>query len=409
MESLREPARDVPVIGRPDVLVVGGGAAGIAAAIAAARRGASTWLIEQSSALGGLATVGLINLLLTLDDGNGTQVVAGLCQEFVDRMDAMGEARFPAQEQWNREDAAAVDEWRRWGLIWGAPESVRYSVAFDPDAFVDVSIEALIAADVRVRFHTWFAGVAMDDGSIAAVFVESKNGREAIVPAVVVDATGDGDVVARAGAPSERQSIPPHLWFRVGGADDDAPPGFWFRTTGRGRALVPWGPSPNRVDACDADDLSRALLECRASAREAFLALRQQPGFEHAWLDDYAHLLGVTESRRLVGDHVLAKEEADVRFPDAIAQTGHWTRRDVVFDIPYRCLTAPGYRNLLAVGRCISTTRYVHQATKEIPAAMATGEAAGVAALVAARDAADVHAIDIPALRTDLKASGVIC
>ncbi len=136
--------------------------------------------------------------------------------------------------------------------------------------------------------------------------------------------------------------------------------------------------------------------------------LRAQPGFESAWLDDYAHLLGITESRRLIGDHVLAKEEGDVRFPDAIAQTGHWTRRSIVFDVPYRCLTAPGFTNLLATGRCISTTRYVHQATKEIPAAMATGEAAGAAATMAARDATDVHAVDVQALRGDLQASGAI-
>src|SRR6476620_9590322 len=108
MDSFSERPRDVPIIGRPDVLVVGGGAAGIAAAVAAARRGATTWLIEQSSALGGLATVGLINLLLTLDDGNGTQVVAGLCQEFVERLDAVGEARYPPPDQWNREDPAVV-------------------------------------------------------------------------------------------------------------------------------------------------------------------------------------------------------------------------------------------------------------------------------------------------------------
>ncbi len=75
--------------------------------------------------------------------------------------------------------------------------------------------------------------------------------------------------------------------------------------------------------------------------------------------------------RVLGGDHVLAKEDAGVRFPDTIARTGHWTRRDVVFEIPYRCLTTPAAANLLVAGRCISTTRYVHQATKEIPAAMA--------------------------------------
>ena len=78
--------RELPVIGQPDVLVVGAGSAGIAAALAAARRGAETWLLERSGFLGGLATVGLINLLLTMDDGGGTAVVSGLCQEFVDRV-----------------------------------------------------------------------------------------------------------------------------------------------------------------------------------------------------------------------------------------------------------------------------------------------------------------------------------
>src|SRR5450755_805883 len=182
METWREPARDVPVIGRPDVLVVGAGSAGVAAAVAAARNGADTWLIERSSSIGGLATVGLINLLLTLDDGAGHQVVAGLCQEFVDRLAALGRARFPPRDQWGSEDAELVARWRRFGLVWGAPESVRYSVAFDPDAFVDVALAALREAGARLRMHTWFAGVDVIDGTIAAVFVESKKGREAIVP-----------------------------------------------------------------------------------------------------------------------------------------------------------------------------------------------------------------------------------
>src|SRR5947207_25297 len=144
MTTWREPARDLHVIGEPDVLVVGAGSAGVAAALAAARRGAETWLVEATSFVGGLATLGLINLLLTLDDGDGHQVVAGLCQEFVDRLDARGAARFPASGEWNREDAGAVEQWRRWGLIWGAPpEAVRYSVAFDPEQFVEVSYRAL--------------------------------------------------------------------------------------------------------------------------------------------------------------------------------------------------------------------------------------------------------------------------
>ncbi len=413
MDHVEEPARRLPVIGRPDVLVVGAGSAGVAAAVAAARRGADTWLLEATGFVGGLATFGLINLLLTLDDGDGTQVVAGLCQETVDRLEQRGEARYPPAVEWNVEDPEVVDRWRRWGLIWGAPpEAVRYSVAFDPEAFADVSLELAEEAGVRLRLHTWFAGVLTRDGRIDAVLVESKAGREAICPEVVVDATGDGDVFVAAGADHERIDIPPHLWFRVGGVDEDEAmrsPGLWFRTTGRGRVLVPWGPHPDRVDPCDPDALTRAILACRRAGRQVFEGLRAgAPGFGDAWLDDHARLLGITESRRLVGDHVLAKEEGDVRFPDSVAQTGHWTKRKVVYDIPYRCLTTAAAANLLVAGRCISTTRYVHQATKEIPAAMATGEAAGAAAAHAARGDADVRSVDVDAVRRDLRAAGAI-
>lgn len=405
MDAVEEPARRVPVIGRPDVLVVGGGSAGIAAAVSAARRGAETWLLEGSGTVGGLATFGLINLLLTLDDGAGTQVVAGLCQETVDRLGPA--AVHPPRSDWNREDPALVAHWRRWGLIWGAPESVRYSVAFDPEAFVDVAYDMLRAAGVRLRLHTWFASLSMEGDRVSAVFVESKRGREAIVPGVVIDATGDGDVFVAAGAPHETVEIPPYLWFRVGGVVGD-PDAFAFKTTAPGRYLVPWGPHADRVDATDPDSMTAGTLACRDAARAELERLRRDvPGFEHAWLDDYARTLGITESRRLIGDHVIAREDGDVRFPDSVAQTGHWTRRGVVFDVPLRSLTTSTASNLIVAGRCISTTRYVHQATKEIPAAMATGEAAGAAAARAATDG-NVRTLDIAALRADLAASGAI-
>lgn len=404
MDVVHEPGRDVPVIGRPDVLVVGGGSAGVAAAVAAARRGADTWLVEGSGTVGGLATFGLINLLLTLDDGAGTQVVAGLCQEMIDRLGPG--AVHPPPADWNREDPEAVARWRRWGLIWGAPESVRYSVAFDPESFVDVAYDLLRASGARLRLHTWFASVAMDGDRVSAVFVESKRGREAIVPKVVVDATGDGDVLVAAGAPFESVEIPPYLWFRVGGVTGE-PDAFAFRTTAPGRYLVAWGPHAERVDPIDPDAMTVATYACRDAARAELDRLRRDvPGFEDAWLDDYARTLGITESRRLVGDHVLAKEEADVRLADAVARTGHWTRRDVVFDIPLRAMTTSTATNLVVAGRCISTTRYVHQATKEIPAAMATGEAAGAAAARAVNG--DVRGVDITALRADLSAAGAI-
>jgi hypothetical protein len=241
---------------------------------------------------------------------------------------------------------------------------------------------------------------------VAAVLVESKRGREAIVPRVVVDATGDGDVLVAAGAQFEQVEIPPYLWFRVGGVRGE-PEAFAFRTTAPGRYLVPWGPHPDRVDPVDPDRMTEATFACRDAARAELARLRREvPGFEDAWLDDYARTLGITESRRLVGDVVLTKEDADVRREDAVARTGHWTRRGVVFDVPLAAMTTASASNLLVAGRCISTTRYVHQATKEIPAAMATGEAAGAAAARASDG--DVRSVDVAALRADLSAAGAL-
>jgi hypothetical protein len=420
-----EPARDLPVVARPDVLVVGAGSAGIAAALASARRGADTFLIEGQGTVGGLATFGLVNLLLTLDDGEGHQVVAGLCQEVVDALDAVGAARHPDPHEWGSEDPATVDRWRRWGLIWGAPpEVVRYSVAFEPEAFVDVAHRLLDAAGVRLRLHTLCATAqTVREGGgrdrIEAVMIESKAGREVIVPSVVVDTTGDGDVFTRAGAPGEAVTVYPYQWFRMGGVtgldreDEPFVGGLYFRTTDAGRVLVPWGGpgfAAERVDPVDPDDVTRAVLECRRAVMAEVARLRREAaGFADAWLDDVARTLGITESRRLLGDYVLEKDDADRRFADAIAQTGHWTKRGVTYDIPYRCLTTPVLTNLLTAGRCISASRYVHQATKEIPAAMATGEAAGAAASAAALGTGGrVHDIDVQALRRDLAAGGAM-
>ena len=139
---------------RPHVLVVGAGSAGVAAAVAAARTAEPTpCSLRQADTSAGRDS-GLINLLLTLDDGAGTQVVAGLCQEVVDRLESSGNARSPRMETWGSEAPELVASWRSWGLIWGAPpEAVRYSVAFDPEAFVDICYDLLEEAGAQLRCH----------------------------------------------------------------------------------------------------------------------------------------------------------------------------------------------------------------------------------------------------------------
>ena len=163
-----EPARRTRVATRTQVLVVGGGSAGAAAAIAAARHGADTMLVERYGSLGGLATGGLIALLLTLDDGNGRQVIAGLCQELVDRITRRGGAMAPPASQWGSPDATLVETYRRWGLVWGSgPHRVRYSVAYDPEE-MRFALNEMVAVDCpRLRGHLIpFGGRGVHDAQV---------------------------------------------------------------------------------------------------------------------------------------------------------------------------------------------------------------------------------------------------
>jgi glycine/D-amino acid oxidase-like deaminating enzyme len=416
--SIRLPTDTVPVVARPDVLVVGGGSAGIAAAVAAARNGADTLLVERFSYTGGLATGGMIILLLTMDDGRGNQVIGGVCQEIVDRMAARGGAYYPPRKQWNDPDPRLVEHARRWGLVWGsAPHRVRYSVAFEPQAFIFAADEMLSDAGVKVLYQTWACEPVLEDGRIDAVIVQNKAGRQAIAPRVVIDTTGDGDIFAAAGEQFESEHVHPWLWFEMSGVKDveaalESGKGLFFRTTGSGRVLVPWGGEGRvrrKIDATDPIEVSESLVECRQMIAEEATRLRASvPGFEEAHISLMADQLGITESRRLLGRKVLTRSDLDREFDDSIARTGHWTKYDCVYNIPYGCLQPRGVDNLLVAGRCISVDHRTHHATKEIPACMATGQAAGTAGAIAASERMCASDVDVVTLRKRLLEQGAI-
>ncbi len=419
MATIHEPGRDLPVFSQVDVLVVGGGSAGVAAAVAAGRAGARVALVERYGSLGGLATGGLIVLLLTLDDGRGRQVIGGLCQETTDRMKAAGGAFHPPREHWAALDPDLVEVYYRWGLVWGGSgreRVVRYSVAYDPDVMRQVFNEVVLESSADLIFHMWGAAALVEGDRLRGVAFESKAGRQAILADVVIDATGDGDVFASAGCAFELEKIHPWLWFRMGGVEDvdaalDAG-GWFFRTPSPGQVLLPWGSMARidrRIDATDPRDLSYAEIECRRMVMEEFERLRTTvPGMSRAHVCNIATQLGITESRRLVGRHVLLRDEMNQPFDDAIAITGHWTRYGVIYAIPYRSLQSVEFRNLLAVGRCISVDHRTHNATKEIPACMATGEAAGIAATLALEQGGDVGKVDVSRLQRALADAGAL-
>ena len=215
------PESKLPVVARPDVLVVGGGSAGLSAAVAAARNGADVLLLERFSYLGGLATGGLIILLLTMDDGAGKQAIGGLCQEIVDRMEKRKAVYYPPANEWNNPDSKLVQHYNRWGLVWGGgPHRVRYSVAFEPHEFIFAADQMLQEAGVRTLYQTWACEPIVEDGSIRAVIIQNKAGRQAIEPKVVVDASGDGDIFAAAGEPYELERVHPWLWFLMSNVKD---------------------------------------------------------------------------------------------------------------------------------------------------------------------------------------------
>ena len=397
---------------------MGGGSAGLAAAVAAARNGADVVLLERFSYVGGLATGGLIILLLTMDDGAGRQAVGGLCQEIVERMERRNAVHYPPREQWNNPDPKLVEHYARWGLVWGAgPHRVRYSVAFEPHEFIFAADQMLGEAGVHLLYQTWACEPVLEDGRIKAVVVQNKAGRQAIAADVVIDATGDGDIFAAAGEPYERERVHPWLWFLMSGVKDieksfETGQGFYFQTPGTGRALVPWGGEAHvnrKIDATDPREVSEALVECRQMVMEEAARLkRSAPGFEDAHISMVADQLGITESRRLQGTYVMVRDDLDRPFDDVIARTGHWTKYACAYNVPYRSLLPRGVSNLLVAGRCISVDHRVHHATKEIPPCMATGQAAGTAAALAAAARVTVQELDVTAVQQRLREQGAI-
>jgi hypothetical protein len=416
-QFITEPERPTRVVAETDVLVVGGGTGGIAASVAAARNGARAMLVERYGSLGGLASNGLIVLLLTLDDGRGKQVVAGLCQEMVDRLAARNACYFPPEGEWGSRDSDLVERYRRNGLVWGSgPHAVRYSVAYDPEEFKVEADRMVLEAGVDLRFHRWAVGVVRDGRRVSHVIFESKAGREAIACRTVIDTTGDGDIAALCSEAMSTERVYPWLWFRTAGVDIDLAESSterpaYYRTVNPGAYLHPWGAAErigHDIDPTNPDDLTYAEVECRRLVRVEMDRLRgKAPGFEQAYLSGFAQTLGITESRRLTGRYVLSREDMDqAPFNDTIAVTGNWTKYGSVYYIPYRSLLAQQHDNLLVAGRCISVDHRAHHATKEIPACFATGEAAGTAAAVALQRNVDAALVDGGSVKAALRAGG---
>jgi hypothetical protein len=430
-QSVREAARDVKVAARADVVVVGGGPAGMAAAFAAARNGASTILLERYSHLGGLASGGMVLVLDDMWDAHLNEIsVRGVCLDLIERLAARGLAQFPRQEEWGT-GPAAIARWTRWGAFdfhtQHKPHPIVFAAAFDPDGWKRVALEMVAQHRVNLRLHSWFSSALVEDGRIQGVVCETKNGREAILGTVFVDATGDLDVAASAGAPHIAGAYMLTTVFRLGNVDTDRAERFereqperfaavdkeirrliggswahwWLKTPLPG---VVWCNCPHMtgLDGLKVEDLTEAELRGRQHIHPAVdLARERMPGFERAVVIDVAPQTGVRQTRLLDGEYVMTKEDLAERrrFPDAVARGRDYTT-------PYRSLLPRGVDNLLVAGRHYSATSTAQKMSREIPPCMAMGEAAGVAAAMALEAGVSVRRVDVKALQARLRAQG---
>jgi len=399
---VHEPARETPVIAEVDVLVAGGGPAGIAAALAAARVGARTMLVERYGYLGGMITGAYVIVILGVGDGH-VPVARGITAELRRRLEPFGAVK-------PRNDSGDYD--------------------VDPEVFKWQAQELLEEAGVRLRMHTLACAPLMEGGRVAGVLVESKSGREAIRAKVVVDASADADLAFRAGCPCDDQTHEVTLALLVEGVDDEAVKDFQRRHPEEYDEIMAEAkrrnggglPRRNRlikgIDCADAEQLTRAENEMRRDAFRSLMYLRQNmPGWEGARIPVTFPQFGVRLGRRLRGLYVLTDE--DIRggrlFEDGVARLGlyfpdwgpTYKLPGLRWDVPYRALVPESVDGLVVVGRCVSCDYFAGNTLRLIVPCLATGQAGGTAAGLAALAGVAPRGVDAAQLRAALLAQDV--
>lgn len=437
MAFVTEVERKTKVAGRYDVIVAGGGPSGFLAALSAARRGARTLLIERYGFLGGTATNGLMVQFGAATDEFKRLVLGGATLEFLERMKADG-----AQE-------------RRPG---------RWNLSFDAESMIAICQEMVLESGVELLLHTQVVAPVMNRQRVRGVIVENKTGRSARLAKVVIDCTGDGDIAARAGAafeygrPGDGRVQPVSLEVLVGGVDVTLAPkdlrdtipaiararkrGLWPIPTER---IFSWGQIPKRgapqdpknavyvlnvtnclgVNGALAEDLTRGEIETRRQVNPLVVFLRKNvPGFRNCYVLQTAPQIGVRETRRILGDYYLTR--ADVlearHFDDGVVPARNsidvhdvkgkdfaheYLKPGTNYEIPYRCMLPRGLEGILTAGRCISCDHHALGSLRVMIICMPMGEAAGIAAALAADQGIAPRAVDAKKLRRILSKSGM--
>lgn len=430
--------RDIPLDERFEVIVVGGGPAGCAAAAAAAREGAKTLLIESTGALGGMGTSGLVPAWCPFSDHEKI-IYRGIAEKVFNLSKAGTKHVHPDHMDW---------------------------VPIDPELLKRIYDDLVVGAGAEVLFNTVVTGLeTKSEGEADVVLTAGKDGLRAYRAPVFVDCSGDADLATWAGAKYEQGDEnhdlqPATHCFILTNVDEyhyrhspNLHPGnknspIFEIVASKQFPLIPdWHICNNiigprtigfnaghvwNVDNTRPETVSKALIQGRKLAEEYRKALAKfvPETFASAFLVSTGALLGVRETRRIIGDYYLTTDDL-MSFKDFDDEIGrncyfidvHHKKKEVGTDgekahnafrfpagkshgIPYRCLTPKGIRNILVAGRSISTDRDSQGSTRVMPVCLVMGEAAGLAAALAAKKGGDIRAIDIKHLQKRLKEEG---
>ena len=395
MKTILEPAKEIPVSGSYDTVVVGGGFAGVAAALAAARGGNQVLLCERVFMLGGLGTAGLVTIYLPLCDGRGHQVSYGIAEELLKVSIQDGyEARYPKP-------------WLEGGTL-EERAAQRYMVRYNAVACAIAYEKLLLDAGVTILYGTTVCDVMVSDGVITHLIVENKSGRSAIVCGNVIDCSGDADVCKYAGEETAQYGRGNILaaWY--------------YYTNEKGNNLQMLGfsdlPKPrNRPDEQDAivskkryvgleaDEISDYVISSHRSTYNHFLP--DKPLSSTHMITSIATIPQIRMTRGLKGDYWMTLEDNLKYMEDSVGMFSDWHGKGdgSVYEVPYRALHGSKIKNLAAAGRTVAADDWMWDLIRVIPVCSVTGEAVGTAAALG-RNFTDV---DVAKLQAKLVENGV--
>lgn len=385
--------------GKYDVLVAGGGVAGAAAALEASRSGKKVVLIEKSTQLGGLATIGLINLFVPMCNGRGVQIIKGMAEEFLRLSIKYGFDTIPG-------------DWKNGEPGFGKTEQ-RYITRYSAPIFSLALTEILTENNVDIKFDTVITGADVTDGHINGITVYNKSGYEYYEADMIVDASGDADVLHLAGVPTvtggnfdtyiafytnighcaatlESEDIAKLVGKCCGGGAD-------LYGKGHPEGMPLW-------DGTNGDDVSEYLKSNQ-------LKLLNNIKNEDRTKRDITLLPIMPQfrtTRRIDGDYTLKTEDAYKHFDDSIGAICDFERKDFLFEMPYRTMIKTGFDNVIAAGRVTSGEGYAWDVLRVIPPAIITGQVAGAACAQAIDSNKPIYNIDVSVLQNKLEKENVI-